>query len=239
MKRAIIIGATSGIGRGLAQLLVKNDYKVGITGRRINLLEELKQESPGHYIVKSFDIMDAENIPDNLNAITNELGGLDLIIISSGIGNYNYNLDFEIEKNTIDTNVSGFTAIADWAYKYFKQNDSGHLVAITSIAGLRGNRVSPSYSGSKAFQMKYLEGLRQKAKKEKFPIVISDIRPGYVDSNMTKGETGLFWLASMDVATAQIYNAIKRKKEIVYITKRWAIIAFILKLLPRFIFERF
>ena len=237
MKRAIVIGATSGIGKGIARLLADNGYKVGITGRRTNLLEDLRKESPDHYSVKTFDITNTKSISNHLSELTQELGGLDLLIISSGTGDLNDNLDFEIEKRTIDTNVSGFTAIADWAFNYFKQQKSGHLVAISSIAGLRGSRQSPSYSASKAFQINYFEGLRQKARKIKYPIYITDVRPGFVDTDMAKGD-GQFWVATKEKVAKQIFNLVKRKKDIGYVTKRWRLIAIILKIFPNRIYKR-
>jgi short-subunit dehydrogenase len=237
MKKAIIVGATSGIGKGLAKLLTDNDYQVGITGRRTNLLTELKNENPDRYVIKAFDITDTNNISQQLEELVNELGGLDLLIISSGTGNLNDNLDFEIEKQTIDTNVSGFTAIADWTFNYFEKQTFGHLVAISSIAGIRGSRQSPAYNATKAFQINYLEGLRQKSNKLKTEIVVTDIRPGFVDTDMAKGE-GQFWVASVDKASRQIFNAIKNKRKIVYITRRWRLIASLLKLLPGQIYDR-
>ncbi len=113
MKKTIIVGATSGIGRGLAKVLVENNYKVGITGRRTELLEELKSHNPNKYFIKSFDLNDTNRIAQSLDEITHELGGLDLLIISSGTGYENENLEFEIEKRTIDTNVTGFTCVAE------------------------------------------------------------------------------------------------------------------------------
>src|SRR5687768_9502434 len=113
MKKAIIIGATSGIGKGLARLLVDNDYKVGITGRRTELLKDLKSEKTDSYYIKAFSIIDTKVVEEILGELTKELGGLDLLIISSGTGDLNENLNFEIEKRTIDTNVVGFTCIAD------------------------------------------------------------------------------------------------------------------------------
>ena len=237
MKKAIIVGATSGIGKGLAKLLTNNDYKVGITGRRTNLLTELKNKSPDFYVIKSFDITDTNIISQQLEELVNELGGLDLLIISSGTGNINDNLDFEIEKQTINTNVSGFTAIADWTFNYFEKQTFGHLVAISSIAGLRGSRQSPAYNATKAYQINYLEGLRQKANKLKTEIIVTDIRPGFVDTDMAKGE-GQFWVASVDKATRQILTAIKNKRKIVYITRRWRLISFILNILPNWIYIR-
>lgn len=236
-KKAIIVGATSGIGRELAKLLSNNNYIVGITGRRTNLLEEIKSENPTSYFIKTLDITDTEQTEQRLNELKKEIGGLDLLILSSGIGDLNHNLDFEIEKRTIETNVLGFTLITNWAFNYFEEQKSGHLVAISSVGGLRGSRQAPAYNATKSFQMNYLEGLRQKAKKLNTNIFVTDIRPGFVDTDMAKGE-GLFWVSKVDKAAQQIFDAINRKKRVAYVTKRWRIIASILKNLPRPIYDK-
>jgi short-subunit dehydrogenase len=237
MKKAIIIGATSGIGNALAILLAENNYKVGITGRRSELLDELKKGNPNSFVTKYFDIADTQSSAEKLEELTIDLGGLDLLIISSGTGDINNFLDFAIEKRTIETNVLGFTCVADWAFNQFEKQKSGHLVAISSVGGLRGSRQSPSYNATKAFQINYLEALRQKATFRKMPIDVTDIRPGFMATDMAKGE-GQFWVATVDKATRQIYNAIKGKKKIAYITKRWRIIATILKRIPGPIYDR-
>ena len=237
MKRAIIIGATSGIGKGLAEILANNNYKVGITGRRMELLSELKSQKPNSFYTKTFDISDTKIIVQNLETLTTELGGLDLLIISSGTGDLNKKLDFEIEKRTIETNILGFTCVSNWAFNYFEKQKSGHLVAISSVGGLRGSRIAPAYNATKAYQINYLEGLRQKAAKLKTQIFVTDIRPGFVDTDMAKGE-GQFWVATVDKATQQIFEAIMDKKKIAYITKRWKLIATVLKRIPRQIYDR-
>jgi short-subunit dehydrogenase len=237
MKKAIIVGATTGIGKGLAKLLVDNDYMVGITGRRTELLENLKSEKPNAYIVKTFDVTDTKIAVEKLEELTSELGGLDLLIISSGTGDINNALNFEIEKHTIDTNVIGFTCIADWTLKYFEKQKYGHLAAISSIGGLRGSRQAPSYNATKAYQINYLEGLSQKVTQLKEHIFITDIRPGLVDTEMAKGE-GLFWVMPVEKTVRQIFKAIKKKRKIAYVTKRWNLIAIILKLIPRSMYER-
>ena len=237
MKKAIIIGATSGIGKGLAKILADNNYKVGITGRRTELLNELKSQKPNSFCTRTFDITDTKIIVENLDALTTELGGLDLLIISSGTGDLNEKLEFEIEKRTIETNVTGFTCVANWAFNYFENQKAGHLVAISSVGGLRGSRIAPAYNATKAYQINYLEGLRQKATKLKSQIFVTDVRPGFVDTDMAKGE-GQFWVATVDKATQQIFDALKEKKKIAYITKRWKLIATILKRIPRQIYDR-
>jgi short-subunit dehydrogenase len=182
MKKAIIIGATSGIGKELAKLLTENGYLVGITGRRTELLTEIQKENPKLYRIRDFDITEIEKIETKLNELTEEIGGIDLLILSSGIGDINAELNFEIEKRTIETNVLGFTCVSDWAFNYFEKQKFGHLVAISSIAGIRGNRQATSYNATKAYQINYLEGLRQKAKNLKMEIFVTDIRPGFVNT---------------------------------------------------------
>ena len=238
MKKAIVVGATSGIGRELAILLADNGYKVGITGRREELLATLKASKPDSFIIATFDVISITKVPQYLNDLEKELGGLDLLIMSSGTGKINLSLDSNIERYTNEVNVSGFTTIADWAFNYFQQQRYGHFAAITSIAGIRGSRQSPAYFASKAYQINYLEALHQKAVNLKMPVYITDIRPGFVDTAMAAGPN-MFWMASAKKASALIFKAIKNKRSVVYVTKRWQLIVILLKLLPRFLYKRF
>ena len=237
IKKAIIVGATSGIGRQLAILLADRNYIIGITGRRKNLLDELKYQRPDNFVVSHFDVTETLAVTKKLDELAAQLGKIDLLILSSGRGDINEQLDFNIEKKALDVNVTGFTEIANWAINYFQRQQEGHFVAITSIAGLRGGRQAPAYNSTKAFQINYLEGLRQRVTKLKLPINITDIRPGFVDTGMAKGE-GRFWVATVEKAAKQMMKAIESKKPIVYVTKRWRIIAIILRLLPKQIYNR-
>lgn len=237
MKKAIVVGATSGIGKELARLLAKNGYLVGVTGRRKALLVALKQENPEAYFTKTFDVTDTTLSILELTELVAELGGLDLLVISSGTGELNDNLDFEPEKRTIDTNVVGFTVVADWAFNYFKSQKFGHLAAITSIAGIRGMRQSPSYGSTKAYQINYLQALRQKAGFLELPITITDIRPGFVDTDMAKGE-GLFWVASPERAAKQMCRALLKKKRVVYVTRRWALVVWLIRRIPNYLYNK-
>ena len=237
MKKAIIIGATSGIGLALSRIISSKGYLAGIAGRRISLLEELCHENPGRFIPGHLDLSETGRTEAALDQLCTKLGGLDLLVISSGTGDINGALDYDTEKRTIDVNVSGFTEAATWAFRYFERQGYGHLAAITSLAGLRGNRQAPAYNASKSFQINYLEGLRQRAKRTGLPITVTDIRPGFVDTEMAKGD-GIFWAAPPEKAAKQIWHAIMRKREVCYVTRRWTIIALILKLLPRWIYNK-
>jgi len=237
MKKAIVVGASSGIGYQLAVLLAQNGYKVGITGRRDQLLLNLQATNPEQFVVSVFDVTDTADVPQKLKQLTNELGGLDLLVLSSGTGKINPELDTKIEQDINALNVAGFSAVADWAFNFFQKQAFGQFAAITSIAGIRGSRQAPAYFASKAYQINYLEGLRQKAKKTKLPIYITDIRPGFVDTAMAAGEN-LFWVASVEKAAKQIYTAIENRRDVVYITKRWRIVGFLFWILPKSIHKR-
>jgi short-subunit dehydrogenase len=237
MKKAIVIGATSGIGKSITEILIQNNYAVGVTGRRLDRLQSLKEKNPDKICYYQMDVQDVSTVEKFCNELVHELGGLDLFIISAGIGDENKLLDFSIENNVIKTNVQGFTCVADWAMNYFKKQGHGHLVNISSIAGLIGNGEAPSYNATKAFQINYLEGLRLNAYKSSIDIHVTDVRPGFVNTDMAKGE-GLFWVAPVEKAAQQIFNAIQKKKKIVYVTKRWRMIGFLLKIMPYSILKK-
>lgn len=237
MKKAIIIGSSSGIGMQLAKVMSADGFTLGLTGRRIELLEGLKTQLSTPACIRSMDIAKTDEAMDCLNRLTDEMGGVDLIIISAGIGFINKDLDWNLEKETIHTNVLGVTAMMDAAMKYFLNRKSGHLAVISSVAALRGSAYCPAYNASKAYISNYLEGMQCKVKKEKLDITVTDIRPGLVDTAMAKGD-GLFWVMPLEKAAAQIYAALKKRKEQVYVTKRWGLIGFILKRIPRFLYYK-
>lgn len=237
MKKIIIIGASSGIGKSIAQLYAKTDAKIGLVGRREDKLKELYLSNPDKYHYQSCDISNLELSSVCLEELTNKLGGLDLIIISAGTGELNPSLDFNLEEPTILTNVLGWTHLVNWAFRYFQNQGNGHIVTISSIGGLRGNDIAPAYNASKAYQINYTEGIRQKAVRSQLPIFITDIRPGFVDTRMAKGD-GLFWITSLEKASKQIFCAIQKKRKIVYVSKRWKLIAQILKIIPFSVYSK-
>jgi len=237
MKKAIVIGASSGIGRELAKILSRNRYVVGVMARRVQLLEELCKEIDGTLFLQKIDVADVESAMETLEKFIKKMGGVDLIVISAGTGDINNSLSWLLENEAIKTNVSGFAALVNVVMHHFRERGSGHLVGISSIAALRGGRESPAYNASKAFESNYLEGLRQNIRKSGLPITITDIKPGFVNTAMAKGD-GIFWATEPEKAARQIYRAIKRRKRSAYITRRWVLIAWLIKLLPGFIYER-
>lgn len=227
----VIIGATSGIGKALFEKYARGDNRIGIVGRRANLLDELCQKYPSKTITAKADITNLEEIEQAINALHKELEYIDLAIMCSGTGDINATLEYNVERLTIDTNITGWTFVIDRLYNIFVQQGHGHLVAITSAGGLRGEPMAPAYSATKAYQINYMEALRKKAYKAGVKITVTDVRPGLVDTAMAKGE-GLFWVMPVEKVARQICTAIRNKKSKVYVTKRWHILAIVCKNLP-------
>jgi len=236
-KKVIIIGATSGIGRQLAILYLVNGSTVGVTGRRKNFLEEIKNSYPQQVHIAAFDVMGNENV-SRLKDLIDEMGGMDILIYNAGVGDVSENLDPEIEDTTTRTNVSGFVEIVAFAFNYFAKKGKGQIAVISSVGSLRGNSWAPAYSASKAFMSTYAEGLNMKAKRLKKDIIITDIKPGFLNTKPSKGNKR-FWVASPVKAARQIKNAIDHKKRKAYITKRWWLIAQIMKAVPYSLLRRF
>ena len=235
-KKAIIVGASSGIGKAIAIVLAENGHTVGITGRREELLHEIKILYPDHIIPMVADATQSK-ADEDLDNLVQQLGGLDLLIISAGVAFINKSLDFTLEDITNQLNVVAFTKLANWGMHFFEHQGHGHIANISSVASRRGGRHAPAYHASKAYQSNYFEGLRQRFHKRKLPIATTDIRPGFVDTAMAKGN-GLFWVATKEKAARQIYRALQQKKAVVYITKRWRIIGFIFSNMPKWMHKR-
>lgn len=236
-KAAIIIGASSGIGRALAYKLSAEGYALGLAARRFDLLQNIQQEIAGDVCITKMDVTDPEVVDAAFQHLAHELGAVELVIVCAGQGHLNDALDFEKERATIDVNVSGFAQLSCLAYRHFEQQGRGHLVGISSVAMHRGSFQAPAYNASKAFVSNYMEGLRIKAFKQGADIGVTDIRPGFVDTPMAQGDD-LFWVASPDGAADQVYDAIKEKKSVAYITRRWWWVGRLLSFMPDWIYKR-
>ncbi len=234
---AIIIGASSGIGAQLAGDLAENGYSLGLVARRRNLLDSVAATLPTRTITKVVDLNDPDEARRRLAVLIDEMGGVDLFVISSGVRYENPNLEWEAEAETIRVNVTGFACMVNTAVHHLSMRGKGHLVGISSIAAIRGNRGAPAYGASKAFVTTYLQAIRHRFAKLQLPISVTTVQPGFVDTAMAKGE-GRFWVAPVEKASRQIFRAIQKKKALVYVTKRWQAIAWLLRLLPDVLYHK-
>ena len=238
MKKAIIIGATSGIGREVALSMLRKGWLLGIAGRREDLLEELKAEYPENVVAYPIDVM-KDDAAERLFHLIELRGGMDLFFLASGTGRQNPALNEEIELRTAATNVSGFIRVVTAAYRYFESKETGHIVVISSIAGTKGLGSAPAYSATKRFQNTYIDALSQLSHMGKAVIRFTDIRPGFVDTSLLNSKEHKYPMLMRSEKVAEIImKAIDKKKRIVVIDWRYKILVFFWTLIPLYIWER-
>ncbi|HBL98364.1 TPA: hypothetical protein DDZ86_01830 [Candidatus Dependentiae bacterium] len=242
-QKALVIGASSGIGRQVAQLLAR-DYDVGLVSRRLAVLEavqdEIKSAIPDSKTwVRSIDVS-ADNAMEELSNFIGEMGGLSLIVISvTSYPDTQGKPCLATDRATLNVELLGFWKMAYVAMEVFKKQGFGHLVGISSVDALRGNPACPIYSAAKAFVSRYLEGVRNSLRMQSYKnIFVTDVLPGYVQTegfdacNMP----GAYWIASAHDAAVQICDAIKGHEKRVFITRRWWIIGWLMNHLPDWLF---
>ncbi len=226
----IIIGATSGIGKELAKIYISQGHTVGITGRRVNLLNEIKDNRPNIYTC-SYDVTQ-KDAPGHLMGLIKAMGGVDTVIYSSGFGKSNTELTLETELAAADVNVQGFMRHATTLFNYWCENNKkGHLAVLSSIAGIRALGIAPAYSATKHFQAFYLETLRQLATMRNANISFTAIKPGFVATDFISGKKYPLTLQKEKVA-AKIVKAIEKRKKNCVIYGVWKPIALLMKLIP-------
>ena len=237
MKKAIIIGASSGIGWELAVQLAAKGYQLGLMARRKDCLDKLAASLPGDHFVQTTDVSHAEQSQGELTSLIEQMGDVDLIVVNSGVGNKERVLDWVVEREMIDVNVRGFAAMTLTSMNYFVQRGTGHLAGVSSCAAHFSAGITPTYNATKAFASNYLNGLRSRAARSKLPITVTTIEPGFVETPMVEGKP--MWLAPVEKSVAQMVNAIENKKDHVFITKRWRLVALLLDIMPNWLIRKF
>ncbi len=240
-KRAIVIGASSGIGAAIVQELAQQGYKVAAVARREVLLKELCADLNKKGLKALYfphNVTDYGEIPHLFQTITRELGGLELMVYAAGVqpavGLNEY--DFGKDKMMIEVNLLGAMAWLNETAVRFERAEQGHIVGIGSIAGDRGRVGAPGYNTSKAALATYLEALRNRLASHN--ITVTTIKPGFVDTILLENASKTFWVISPQKAAQIIVKAVHKKKQTVYVPARWGLVGFIIRLIPSFIFRR-
>lgn len=232
MSKAIIVGASSGIGLEVARLFIQRGWTVGVAARRLDLLQTI-----GAADVEQIDVTSAD-APEKLMQLVDRLGGMDLFFYASGIGKQNRELTPDIELATVETNGLGFTRMIGCAYRYFAQQGRGHIAAISSIAGTKGLGPAPAYSATKAYQNVYLQALEQQANARQLDIRFTDIRPGFVDTALLAGTYHYPMMLKPERVAREIVSAIEHRKHIRVIDWRYRILTALWRRVPRCIWRR-
>lgn len=242
MPTALILGASSGLGFGLAQAYLERGWNLALASRRTEPLQQLAQKAgAGQRIeIEQIDVCQPVEAATLLEGLCRRMGGhIDLYLHCSGIGKMAPCVDYANEEPTLQTNVMGWTACIDWSFNHMLMQGYGQVAAITSFAANRGLAPAPAYASSKAFQAHYLESLRQLALARGLKrIYITDLRPGFVDTPLLAHPERLFWVLSTDRAVKAMLHAIDSRASIRTITTRWRLLAPVLRLAPRWLIAK-
>jgi short-subunit dehydrogenase len=243
--RALIVGASSGIGRAMAEELAAHGTRLALVARRADLLRDIRQtinQAAGEQRAWSFthDVADADAVPALFQEIATTLGGLDLVVYAAGImpdiGPDEYPTDKD--SATIDTNFKGAVAWLNQAALRFSRARSGTIIGISSVAGDRGRRGNPVYNASKAALNSYLESLSNRLRVRGVTVVTA--KPGYVQTAMIEGAQlpPLLPAIPAQQAARLILQAAASRRRVAYIPWWWRIIMLITRAVPAPIFER-
>jgi len=244
-RRAIVLGASSGMGAALVRQLAGEGYRVAALARSADKLDELRascstaaEATGGEVLVRVHDVSDTDAVPALFEELVRELGGLDLVVFAAGIMPAVEPQEYDTEKDLamVAVNLAGCIAWCNPAANYFRTQRWGTLVGISSVAGDRGRRGAPVYGTTKAAMNTYLESLRNRLSESGVHVVT--IKPGFVDTRMTQGMDGLFWLISAEEAARQILVAARGRAQVRYVPRQWWVLLTVIRSIPSFLFRK-
>ncbi len=239
LNKVVVVGASSGIGEAIARQLAQQGADVAIVARRQSELERLAAERPGKLRPYAHDVANVDEVPELFERIERELGGIDGLIYAAGVMPKIEESEYAFEKDRamVTVNLLGAMAWMNQAAARFEAARSGTILGISSIAGERGRRGNPAYCATKGALSTYLESLRNRC--SRYGVNVVTIKPGFVDTAMTRGMKGLFWLISAEkAAKTALALARKGKSAAAFVPSRWALVAFVVRNLPSFIFRK-
>ena len=237
----LIIGASSGMGSELALRYAEAGHPVAIVARRPDELEKVRTqvEFKG---VSAFayphDVRAYGAIPELFKKILADLGSLETMVYAAGILPRTEIDEFSADKDVpvVEVNLTGAVAWLDEAARYFQAQGKGRICGISSIAGDRGRRAFPAYHAAKAGLTTFLEALDNRLWSK--GVQVTTIKPGFIDTDMTKGMAGLFWLIRAEEASRIIKKHVDKGRRVAYVPWRWGLVALVIKTIPASIFRR-
>ncbi len=242
-KVAVIVGASRGIGAALAKKLAAEGYLLALLARDEERLRALAEAINAAYDVPHarfyiHDVTDFSAPPALLQQILADFGRVDVFVYSAGIllgvGSSGY--DFARDRQMMEVNLLGAMAWLNPVAEMFQRLGYGQIVGISSVAGDRGRVANPAYNASKAGLNCYLEALRNRLSRH--GVHVLTIKPGFVATDMLAGVERTFWVISPDQAASGIWQAMRRRRQEVYVPGRWRWLMMIVRYIPSFIFRR-
>jgi len=217
-QKILITGASSGLGAGMAREFAAKGRDLALCARRTDNLDELKAELTARHphitvAVAALDVNDHEQVPKVFAELSDELGGLDCVIVNAGIGK-GYPLGggkLWANKATIETNLVAALVQIETALEMFKTAGKGHLVLVSSVlgnVGVPGHKAA--YSASKAGVTSLGQSLR--AEYPSGPIKITVLEPGYIESEMTAKSESTMLMVDNETGVKAMVDAIEKEK---------------------------
>jgi decaprenylphospho-beta-D-erythro-pentofuranosid-2-ulose 2-reductase len=241
MKYILIIGATSGIGRAIANQYAKEKHPLILAGRDSEELERLAADIRIRYSVPTYvRRFDAESYDTHSTFFSSceKVGILAGMFLAHGYmcDQKLAQVDFEEAKKMINVNFTSYVSILEIACHYFEAKRSGFIGVFSSVAGDRGRQSNYIYGSSKGALTIYLQGLRNRLYTS--GVHVATIKPGFVDTQMTYGLNGLFMIAKPEFVAKRVYSSMLKGQNVIYIPGFWAVIMFIIRLIPEAFFKR-
>lgn len=240
-KRAVLVGASSGIGAELARELVRRGWYVALLARRADALEALCAElnAGGRANARSYvhDVTDYAAVPALFQTLLADLGRIDSLVFNAGVMPKVEFSEYTFEKNRsmVEVQLLGGMAWLGPAAILFEQMRGGQIVGISSVAAERGRIKNPGYNASKAGFDAFLEALRNRLSRS--GVHVLTVRAGPVDTPLTK-EVGGFMMVQPDLVARDIARAMDTRRQILYTPARWRWIMLIVRNIPSVVFRR-
>ena len=241
-KKAIVIGASSGIGAALVAKLVVEGYWVAALARREDLLAQICERAntagPGFAAAYAHDVADTEGIVGLFRRLFSDLGGIDSLIYVAGaqppleLDEF----DWQKDQQMIRVNLAGAMAWLGQAASFFAGQGAGQIVGISSLAGDRGRVRNPGYSSTKAGLDAYLEALRNRLTRR--GVNVLTVKPGFVDTALLANAPTTFGVISPAKAAEGIHVAMRKRSQVIYVPWWWRWIMRVIRFMPSFVFRR-
>jgi NAD(P)-dependent dehydrogenase (short-subunit alcohol dehydrogenase family) len=242
-KRALVVGASSGMGAAIVRQLVSEGYAVAAVARRQEMLEELGSAASsgkgGRVLPIVHDVNQIDEVPRLFEEVIQGLGGLDFYVYAAGVMPDVEPEEYDTEKDLlmVDVNLSGFIAWTNPIARYFHSQRSGTIVGIGSIAGDRGRKGAPVYGATKAAMETLLESLRNRLAERTVRVVT--VKPGMIETPMTEHLDKLMMPVSAERAAKDILKVSRGKFwNTRHIPLRWLPVSLVIRSIPSFLFRK-
>jgi short-subunit dehydrogenase len=244
-RRAILVGSSGGIGAALARKLASEGYTLALVDRNIEVSQAISYDiNEKHNEVRALnykhDVTDYGSVPDLLRRVIADLGGLDLFVYTAGFIHYPRTNEYSFEEDCkmMEVNLLGGLAWLGQVASLFQSMKGGQIVGVSSVAGDRGRIGNPGYNASKAGFTSYLESLRNRLTRHGVNVIT--IKPGMVTTEMLKlpGAPRAVFAVTPEQAAEGIWNAIRKRRQVVYISGIWRWIMLVIRHIPSIVFRR-